>query len=151
MSAKNNKLTMKTMSWVVFALLSAGFAALVAIFAKMGISSVDTTLATTIRSVIMAIFLVIVALALGKASLLSSIDNKALFYIILSGVAGALSWLFYFFALKTGPAPAVAALDRTSVVFVLILAALLLGDKITLKSGIGAGMVAVGAIIMSLK
>lgn len=142
---------MKTMSWVIFALLSAGFAALVAIFAKMGISTVDTTLATTVRSVIMAVFLIIVALVLGKASLLSSIDNKALFYIMLSGVAGALSWLFYFFALKNGPAPAVAALDRTSVVFVLVLAALLLGDKITIKSGVGAGLVALGAVLMALK
>ncbi len=139
------------MSWIIFALLSAGFAALVAIFGKIGIANIDTTLATTVRAVIMAVFLVIVALLVGKAPLLSTINSKALLFIVLSGVAGALSWLFYFFALKNGPAPAVAALDRTSVVFVLILAALMLGDKITLKSGLGAGFVALGAILMSLK
>lgn len=151
MPQPNKPLTIKSMSWIIFALLSAGFAALVAIFGKIGIANIDTTLATTVRAVIMAVFLVIVALLVGKAPLLSTINSKALLFIVLSGVAGALSWLFYFFALKNGPAPAVAALDRTSVVFVLILAALMLGDKITLKSGLGAGFVALGAILMSLK
>lgn len=139
------------MSWIIYALGSAVFAALVAIFGKIGISKVDSTLATTIRAVIMAVFLVLTALVLNKAKLLSTIDNKALAYITLSGIAGALSWLCYFFALKNGPAAGVSAIDRTSIVFVLILAALFLAEKITLKSGIGIGLIGIGAILVALK
>ena len=138
-------------SWILFALLSAISAALVAIFGKIGISSVDSTLATAVRGVIMAIFLIVVAVVLGKVKLLSTINNKALLFIVLSGIAGALSWLCYFFALKLGPASGVAALDRLSVVFVLILAALFLSESITWKSGIGAIFLTMGAILMSLK
>lgn len=139
------------MSWIIYALGSAVFAALVAIFGKIGVSKIDSTLATTVRAVIMAVFLVVTSLVLGKAELLSSINNKALFYIALSGIAGAISWIFYFFALKHGPTGGVAALDRTSVVFVLIVAALFLGEHITVKSGIGMALVATGAVLMALK
>lgn len=126
------------------------FAGLVAIFGKIGISGIDSTLATTVRAIIMAIFLAIVAGALGKFSDLATITGKPLAFIILSGVAGALSWLCYFVALRYGPASGVAAIDRTSVVFVLIFAALFLAEKITLKSATGAVMIALGAILMSL-
>lgn len=139
------------MSWIIYALLSALFAALVAIFGKIGIKNIDSTLATTVRSVVMAGFLILISLMLKKGSLLSSIHGKALTYIVLSGIAGALSWLFYFVALKNGPAPGVAALDRLSVVFVLILAVLFLGDSLTWKSGIGIGFIATGAILMVIK
>jgi len=98
----------------------------------------------------MAAFLVVVALSLGKFEMISSIAGKPLVFIILSGIAGALSWLFYFFALKYGPASAVAAIDRTSVVFVLIFAVLFLAEKLTLNSAAGALLVAIGAILMSL-
>ena len=138
-------------SWIFFAILSAVFAALVAIFGKIGISGIDSTLATTVRAVIMSAFLVATSLALGKAKLLSSINDKALTFIALSGIAGAMSWLFYFFALKKGPASGVAALDRLSVVFVLIFAVLALGESLTWKSGIGAVLIAAGAILMSLR
>jgi transporter family protein len=138
-------------SWIIFALLSAFFAALVAIFGKLGIKNVDTTLATTVRSVIMAGFLVITSLMLGKVNLLGTIDKKALTFIALSGVAGALSWLAYFFALKQGPAAPVAALDRLSVIFVLFFAALFLGEQLTWKTGLGAGFVALGAALMVIK
>lgn len=139
------------MSWIIYAILSAIFAALVAIFGKIGIGKLDTTLATTVRSVVMALFLVITSLVLGKAPLLNTINSKALYYIILSGVAGALSWLFYFFALKSGSASSVAAIDRSSVVFVLILAVLFLGEHFTAKSAVGIGLVMVGAILIALK
>ncbi len=138
-------------TWILFALLSAIFAALVAIFGKIGIKDIDSTLATTVRAVIMAGFLVITSFFLGKADLLKTINNKALLFIALSGIAGAISWLCYFFALKTGPAPSVAALDRLSVVFVLIFAALVLGESFTLKSGIGAILLTIGAVLMTLK
>ena len=138
-------------TWILFALLSAIFAALVAIFGKIGIKNIDSTLATTVRAVIMAGFLVLTSFFLGKADLLKTIDNKALLFIALSGIAGALSWLFYFFAIKNGPVSGVAALDRLSVVFVLVFAVLILGDHFTWKSGIGAALLTVGAILMSIK
>jgi len=136
--------------WIGFALLSAVSAALVAIFGKIGVSNVDTTIATTVRAIIMALFLLATSLLLGKIKLISTINNTAIFYIILSGVAGAISWLFYFFALKNGPPPGVAALDRLSVVFVLIFSVLFLADKLTLRSGIGAALITFGAVLMTL-
>jgi transporter family protein len=139
------------MQWILFALLSAVFAALVAIFGKIGIKGIDSTLATSVRAVVMAVFLVLVSLILGKAKLLHSIENKTLLFIVLSGVSGAISWLFYFFALKTGPVSGVAALDRLSVVFVLILAALFLGEHLTWKTGIGGILITAGAVLMTLK
>lgn len=137
-------------SWIFYALFSAIFASLVAIFGKIGLKDVDSTLATTVRAIVMAAFLVGVSLVLGKSNLLGTMSSKTLLFIVFSGIAGALSWLFYFFALKHGPASGVAALDRTSVVFVLILAALFLGEGLTWKSGIGATLVTFGAILMSL-
>lgn len=134
--------------WLLFALGSALFAALVAVFGKLGVVNVDSTLATAVRAVVMAIFLVLVVFSLGKTHLLSSINNTALLYIVLSGIAGALSWLCYFFALKLGPAHGVAAVDRLSVVFVLILAALFLSESITWKTGMGALLLTAGAVLM---
>lgn len=138
-------------AWIIFAILSAIFAALVAIFGKVGISGLDSTLATTVRAVIMALFLVVVSLILGKARMLLAIDSKALLFIVFSGIAGAISWLFYFLALKLGPASGVAALDRLSVVFVLALAALFLGESLTWKSGLGAALLTAGAVLVSVK
>ena len=137
--------------WFLFAILSAVFAALVAIFGKIGVLGVDSTLATTVRALIMSIFLVVTSLFLGKFKLLSTIKSKTFLFIVLSGVAGALSWLFYFFALKKGPAPGVAALDRLSIVFVVIFSILILGDKLTWKLVAGAILMTLGALLMSLK
>jgi len=139
------------MSWIIYALLSAVFAALVAIFGKIGIKNIDSTLATTVRSVIMETFFIIVAIASKKTALLSTSHGKAFTYVVLSGIAGALSWLFYFVALRNGPTSGVAALDRLSVVFVLVLAALFLGESLTWKSGIGISLIAIGAVFVALK
>lgn len=137
--------------WVIYALLSAVTAALVAIFGKIGISKVDSTLATTVRAIIMAIMLVLASTALGKWKLTGTIDRHALTFIVLSGIAGAASWFFYFLALRSGPTTGVAAVDRLSVVFVLVFAILVLGDHLTWKSGLGASLVAAGAILMAVK
>lgn len=136
------------MTWILYAVISAVFAALVTIFGKIGVQGVDSTLATSVRAVIMAIFLVLVSLVLGKFNLVSSLSGKPFFYIILSGIAGALSWLFYFFALKYGPASTVAVLDRLSVVFIFIFAVLFLGEIVTWKSLLGIAMIVSGAILM---
>lgn len=138
-------------AWIIYALLSAIFAALVAIFGKIGIKNLDTTLSTTIRSIIMAIFLVGVSAIFGKMKFINSINGRALLFIVFAGIAGALSWLFYFNALKTGPATGVAALDRLSVIFVVILALFFLGEHFTWKSGVGAFLLTTGAILMAWK
>lgn len=138
-------------SWIFFAILSAIAAALVAVFGKIGIKNIDTTLATAVRSVVMAFVLLVTALSLGKWSLLPTIGRKAMVFILLSGLAGAISWLFYFVALRKGPASAVAALDRLSVVFVLVLATIFLGEHLSWKNGIGAALITGGAILMTLK
>lgn len=136
------------MMWIVYALLSAFTAALVAILGKVGISDIDTTIATTLRAMVMVVFLISVSLVLGKTSLLSTIDKKALFFIILSGIAGATSWLFYFSALKEGTAHGVVALDRLSIVMALVMASLFLHESITWWDALGALMMTAGALLM---
>ncbi len=138
------------MNWTIYALLSAIFAALVAIFGKLGLKNIDSTLATAIRSVVMALFLIITAFSLGKFNFLNTIDNRALLFIILSGVSGSISWLFYFLAIKLGPVTAVAAIDRTSIVFVFILSVLFLSESLTVLKSIGAISIVIGAILMAL-
>src|SRR3989304_351406 len=108
------------MVWIIYALLAAVFAAAVAILGKIGLKDVDSTLATTIRAVVMAIFLLGAAAILQKFSLIKTVGSQTLTFIIFSGVAGALSWLFYFLALKNGPVSGVAAIDRLNVVYVVV-------------------------------
>ena len=110
--------------WLLYAFLSAITAASVAIFAKLGLGGIDSTLATTIRSIIMAGFLVLTSLFLKKFQgfSFSSLGSRDWILIVLAGIAGALSWLFYFFTLKTGLATKVVVIDRLSLVFVIILA-----------------------------
>ncbi len=139
--------------WIIYAFFSAITAALVAIFGKLGLKNVDSTLATTIRSVIMALFLISISLALKKFQgfSLGSLSSKDWILIVLAGIAGALSWLFYFFALKIGPASQVAVIDRLSLVFVILLAALFLGESLTLKVILGMFLMVLGAILITLK
>ena len=141
------------MNWLIFAFLSAITAALVAIFAKMGLKGIDSTLATTIRSIIMAVFLTLVSFFLKKFQgfSLKSFDSKDWLLIVLAGIAGALSWLFYFLALKTGLATKVVVIDRLSFVFVIILAAFFLGEHLGWRTVIGALFMVIGAIIITLK
>jgi transporter family protein len=135
--------------WVVYALLAAAFAALVAIFGKVGISGIDTTTATAIRAVVMAVLLVSLTVVLGKAGSVREVSAHSLTFIVLSGAAGALSWLFYFLALRHGPVVGVAALDRLSVVLVFLLATAFLGDPFTWKGAAGASLVVVGSILLT--
>ncbi|GKW15859.1 hypothetical protein BSK71_03995 [Pectobacterium actinidiae] len=139
-------------SWLIYALLSAVCAALVAIFGKIGLQNLDANTATAIRAVIMALFLVGVVVAQGKLALVGEIvaNKKALLFIVLSGVAGALSWLFYFVALKNGNVAQVAPIDKLSVVFAVVLAVILLGEKISLMAGAGVALISVGALLVAL-
>lgn len=137
------------MNWVFYAIGSAIFASLVAIFGKIGLKSIDSTLATTVRSIVMAVFLVVVAISLNKFSQIEQIAGRPLFFIILSGIAGALSWLFYFLAIKYGPVNAVTAIDRTSVVFTIILASIFLSETLTFKTVVGGLFILGGAILVA--
>ncbi|MBK1810910.1 EamA family transporter [Clostridium sp. YIM B02505] len=138
--------------WFIFAMLSAVFAALVGILGKVGLKSVDANTATAVRSVIMAIFLILVVVFQGKLSKIPEIiaDKKTFSFIILSGLAGALSWLFYFLALKYGKVSQVAPVDKFSVVLATILAVVFLGEKISRMNVIGVCLIAIGAIIVAL-
>ena len=140
------------MIYIIFALLSALTASLVAIFGKLGLKNVDPTLATTIRSLIMAVFLIVVSLFLKKFEnfSLNLLSSKDWLLIILAGISGAISWLFYFWALKFGPASHVAVIDRLSLVFVIILSALILGEVFNLKTFIGMILIVIGAILIVL-
>lgn len=138
------------MNWIVYALGSAVFAALVAILGKIGLKGVDPTLATTVRAIVMAAFLVIVSLSLGKFSTLDTLGSKTMVFIILSGIAGAISWIYYFLAIKHGPVTGVVALDRTSIIFAFILAVIFLGESLTWQKAIGATLIAIGAVLMAL-
>lgn len=137
--------------WLVFGLLSAITASLVAIFGKIGLQGVDANTATAVRAVIMALFLVIVAAAQGNLGQIPAIlaDKKTISFIILSGIAGALSWLFYFLALKYGKVSQVAPIDKLSVVLATIIAILFLGEKISILNGIGVTLIALGAILVA--
>ncbi len=137
--------------WLILALLSAFTAALVALFGKIGLKGVDSTLATALRSIIMAAFMVVAAISLGKFKgfTLHSLDTKAWTFIALAGVAGALSWLFYFSAIKLGNVSAVAAIDRLSIVFVVVLAAIILGEAFTKYTAIGSVLVVIGALLIA--
>lgn len=138
--------------WLVFAFLSAITASLVAIFGKVGLQGVDANTATAIRSIVMAVFLVCVIAFQGNLNKIPSIisNKKAFTFIVFSGLSGALSWLFYFLALKYGPVAKVAPIDKLSVVFATILAIILLKEKINLMNGIGVGVITIGAIIVAL-
>jgi transporter family protein len=139
--------------WIFYALLSALFAALVAIFGKLGLKNIDSTLATTIRSIIMALFLLAVSFSFGKFRnfSLTDLSQKDWWLIVLAGIAGAVSWLFYFLALKNGPTASVVVIDRLSLVFVAILALTILKEPLSTRGLIGISLVVVGAILTSLK
>lgn len=136
---------------IIFALLSAVFASLVAIFGSIGLSKIDSTMATAVRSIVMAGFLVIVAYFMGKFSLLNTLTSKSMLFIVLSGVAGALSWLCYFFALRYGSPTIVAALDRLSVAFVFVFSLLFLREQFVWNKGLGIVLIVIGAILTTLK
>lgn len=137
------------MGWLGYALLSALFAALVAILGKIGIQGIDSTLATAVRAVIMAGCMVIVITVQGTFKDIGAIPRGPLLFIFLSGVAGALSWLFYFQALQAGKVAQVAPIDRLSIVFAIVLAAIFLGEKINTQLVVGVIFMALGAIIIA--
>lgn len=139
--------------WLIYALLAAVTAAFVAIFGKIGLKDIDANSATAIRSIIMALFLLGVVVVQGKIGQMSEIfaQKRAMTFIVLTGVSGALSWIFYFLALKYGKVAQVAPIDKLSVVIAVILAFFFLGERISWMNGIGVFLIAVGAILVAIK
>ncbi len=135
--------------WVALGLLSALFAALVAVLARLGLQEVDATLATTARAILMALVLLVASAGTGRFSLLGGVSPQAWVWIGLSGLAGAASWLCYFLAIQAGTASQVAALDRLSIVFVVVLAGLFLGEGLGPGRLLGAALITVGAILVA--
>src|SRR6201995_4281921 len=120
--------TIKCMTWIGWALLSAVFAAATALLAKVGVAHVDSNLATAIRTTVVLVFAWAIALALGKHGEIRLLDGRTVLYLVLSGPATGLSWLCYFRALQLGPASRVAPIDKLSVVLGIVFAWLFLGE-----------------------
>ncbi len=139
------------MTWLFWSLLSAAFAGATAILAKKGVQGVDSNLATAVRTTVVLMFAWSVAIAGGAASSLWVMSRNTWLYLTLSGLATGLSWLCYFRALQLGEASKVAPIDKLSVVFVLMFAALFLGERLTWKTGIGGALIAAGAVVLAIK
>jgi bacterial/archaeal transporter family protein len=136
--------------WWIYALLSALFAALTTIFAKIGVESVNSNLATAIRTIIILFVAWGIVFVKGDAKGLAEISAKTLLFLVLSGLATGLSWLFYFRALQLGKASLVAPIDKLSVVIVLLFSAVFLGEALTRQSILGAILIATGTLVLIL-
>lgn len=136
-------------SWVVYAFGSAIFAALTAILGKIGVEGVNSNLATFIRTIVILFVAALLVSARGEWQRPDSISTKTYVFLVLSGIATGLSWLCYYRALQLGPASKVAPIDKLSVVLVIVMALVFLGEKLTLKAAIGAGMIAVGSLVLA--
>ena len=136
--------------WWIYALLSAFFAALTAIFAKVGIKGVDSDLATAIRTVVILVIAWSIAFIRGGVATIGSLSRQNLIFLCLSGVATGLSWIFYFKALQLGKVSQVAPVDKLSVALAIILSALFLGEALTWKNAVGALFIIGGTLILIL-
>ncbi len=136
--------------WVLFAILSAVFAALTSILAKIGISGVNSNLATAIRTVVVVFMAWGIVFITNAQSGIGDINRKSWLFLILSGIATGASWLFYYRALQMGDASKVASIDKLSVVITLILAFIFLNEQLTLKSMLGCLLIVVGSLLMIL-
>ena len=138
------------MTWLPWALLSAVFAAATAILAKVGIAGIDSNLATAIRTTVVLVFTWAIAIALDKHGALTTIGRRSWIFLVLSGLCTGLSWLCYFRALSLGPASSVAPIDKLSVVLVMALAWIFLGERIGPMQAAGGGLIATGAVLIAL-
>ena len=136
--------------WVVVAVLSAVFAALTSVLAKIGISNVDSNLATAIRTMAVVLMAWIMVFLTDAQGGITAISTKSWLFLILSGLATGASWLCFYKALQMGAATKVVAVDKLSIVFTFILALIFLGEKFTIKSLLGCILIAAGTLLMAL-
>ena len=143
---------MKTMlsSWQMWALLSAGFAALTAVFAKVGVDNINSDYATLIRTIVILGVAALIVTATGQWQAPGAVSSRTYLFLVLSGLATGASWLCYFRALKLGDAARVAPIDKLSVVLVAVFAAIFLGEKLSVTNWAGVALIAVGAALVAL-
>lgn len=134
--------------WLILSILSAFFAAVTSILAKIGIENVNSNLATAIRTLVVVIMSWLIVFITNSQTGIHDISNKSWLFLILSGLATGLSWLCYYAAIKSGQVSKVVAVDKASVILTFIMAFIFLGEKFTLKSIIGAILIGIGTFIM---
>lgn len=137
-------------SWTVWALLSAGFAALTAIFAKIGVEGVDSDLATLARTLVVVVALTLLLAATGRLQP-ATLSARTMLFLTLSGLATGASWLCYFRALKLGDASRVAPVDKLSVVLVALFGAAFLGERLSAANWLGVGFIAAGTLLVAFR
>ncbi len=149
---------MKKYMWLIFAILSAVFAAATSILAKIGIDEVDSNLATAIRTVVVVVMAWIVVFATQKighpseslSAMIGGISPRSWLFLILSGIATGASWLCYFYAIKTGDVSKVVPIDKCSLVLTIIFAVIFLGEALTWKTVVGCVLLLAGSLVMIL-
>lgn len=138
-------------SWIFWALLSALFAALTAIFGKIGVKGVDSDYATLLRIVVIAAFAATIVVVRGVAQPLSALAPRTLIFLALSGLATGLSWLCYYRALSLGQASQVATIDKLSIVLVAVMGVAFLGEGLSWRNWLGVVLVMAGAVLVAIK
>lgn len=138
-------------SWQFWALLSAGFAALTAIFAKVGVENVNSDFATLIRTAVILLVIAAIVMATGQGQPLGSISGRTYIFLALSGLATGASWLCYFRALKLGQAAQVAPIDKLSVVLVAVFGVIFLGERLSAANWLGVVLIAAGAVLVAYR
>lgn len=136
-------------SWLTWALLAALFAALTAVFAKVGVSQVNSNFATFLRTIVIVVALGLLVWTTGETQPLSTLSAKTIVFLVLSGLASGASWLCYFRALQIGNVSQVATIDKLSVVFVALMATFLLGETISAAGWAGVGLICLGAVLVA--
>jgi transporter family protein len=136
--------------WIVYALLSALFASLTAILAKIGVKDIDSDLATAIRTAVIVVLAWAIVFAKGAGKGITHISKHTLLFLVLSGCATGLSWLFYFKAIKLGEVSRVAPIDKLSVALTIVLSVVLLGEHVTAKELVGVGLILGGTLVLVL-
>jgi len=134
--------------WALYALFSALFAALTSILGKIGVENVNSNLATAIRTVVVLVLAWVIVFATKAQGTITEISRRSLVFLILSGIATGLSWLCYYRALQMGPASRVIPIDKSSVVFGMILAFIVLREALTVKAIIGGSLIAIGTFVL---
>ena len=138
------------MTWLLWALLSALFAAATAILAKIGVAGIDSNLATAIRTTVVLIFTWAIAIGMEQHHALAHIGRRSWVFLVLSGIATGLSWLCYYRALQLGPVSKVAPIDKLSVAMAIVLGVLLLGEQLSWPLVIGGGLIVAGAVVIAV-
>lgn len=137
-------------TWQAWALLAAAFAALTAIFAKLGVADINSDFATFLRTIVVVVAMGLLVWGTGKVESLSTITPRTWVFLVLSGLATGASWLCYFKAMKLGNASQVAPVDKLSVVFVALIAALFLGERLSGMGWTGVALIAVGSLLVAI-